>query len=168
MRSSYFDVRLERPDDAEIIDHILSKAFGPDRLTKSSYRLREGSKEVENLSFVAELDGRMVGTIKFWPIVVGGKKEALLLGPLAVLPLMQGFGVGLLLIEHSVEAARQAGHDLVILVGDEPYYARAGFKRVEGKVLMPGPFDPERLLCRELAPGAADGLDGLILPPHRT
>lgn len=168
MRSSYFDVRSEQPDDAAIIDDILSKTFGPDRVTKSSYRLREGSNEVEDLAFVAELDGRMVGTIKFWPIVVGGKKEALLLGPLAVLPLMQGFGVGLLLIEHGVAAAQKAGHDLVILVGDEPYYARAGFKRVEGKVLMPGPFKPERLLCRELASGSADSLDGLILPPHRT
>ena len=55
-----------------------------------------------------------------------------------------------------------------ILVGDEPYYARADFKRIEGKVLMPGPFDQARMLFRELKPGAAKGLSGLILPPHRS
>ncbi|MEM7425136.1 MAG: N-acetyltransferase [Pseudomonadota bacterium] len=168
MNSSYFDIRPEAPDDAEIITSILDQAFGPDRMTKASYRLREGSIQAPDLAFVAELDGRIVATIQFWPVVIGHRQQALLLGPLAVLPAMQGFGAGLRLIDHGTQAAQQAGHGLVILVGDEPYYARAGFKRIKGKVLMPGPFDPQRMLFRELKPGAAEGLSGLILPPHRS
>jgi predicted N-acetyltransferase YhbS len=55
------------------------------------------------------------------------------------------------------------GHRLVILVGDEPYYARVGFKRVpEGKLLLPGPVDPARLLYLELEQGSLDGVQGLV------
>ncbi len=167
MNSSFFDIRPEMPEDAALITAILDEAFGLGRMTKTSYRLREGSVQTPNLAFVAELDGRVVGTIQFWPVRIGGKTDALLLGPLAVLPSMQGFGAGLRLIEHGLAAAAREGHDLVILVGDAPYYAKAGFRKLEGKILMPGPFNPDRLLCHELTPGAADNVSGMILAPNR-
>ncbi len=53
----------------------------------------------------------------------------------------------------------------MVLVGDEPYYGRAGFTRVpNGRIVMPGPVDPDRLLVAELAPGAFDGVSGLRRP----
>ena len=53
----------------------------------------------------------------------------------------------------------------MVLVGDEPYYGKAGFKRIaKGQVTMPGPVDPARLLIAELAPGAFDGVTGAIRP----
>ena len=168
MNSSFFDIRPEKPEDSSLITLILDEAFGLDRMTKTSYRLREGSVQAPDLAFVAELDGRLVGTIQFWPVIIGASTDALLLGPLAVLPAMQGFGAGLRLIEHGLGAAAREGHGLVVLVGDAPYYAKAGFKKLPGEVLMPGPFDPERLLCHELVPGAAAGVEGMILAPHRT
>jgi predicted N-acetyltransferase YhbS len=52
-----------------------------------------------------------------------------------------------------------------VLVGDEPYYGRAGFMRIpHGRAAMPGPVDPERLLVAELVPGAFDGVSGSIRP----
>jgi predicted N-acetyltransferase YhbS len=55
----------------------------------------------------------------------------------------------------SLEAAKASGWKLVLLVGDEPYYARMGFQRTpKGRITMPGPVDPERLLYCELEPGA--------------
>jgi len=152
----------------EEIDFILDAAFGLDRMTKTSYRLREGSQPVDGLSFLASKGQELVGTIQFWPIVIGGKTDALLLGPLAVLPVYQGTGIGLGLIETGLNAARELSHKLVLLVGDLPYYARAGFDRVDaGAIEMPGPFDAERLLYFELQPGAIADASGLILPPHR-
>ncbi len=168
MNSSFFDIRPETPEDASLINAILDEAFGLTRMTKTSYRLREGSVQAPDLAFVAELDSRLVGTIQFWPVVIGASKHALLLGPLAILPAMQGFGAGLRLIEHGLAAAARAGHGLVVLVGDAPYYAKAGFRKLEGDVQMPGPFNPDRLLCHELIPGAADGAEGMMLAPHRT
>ena len=139
MNSSFFDIRPEKPEDAAIITAILDEAFGLDRMTKTSYRLREGSAQAPNLAFVAELDARVIGTIQFWPVSIGGKTDALLLGPLAVLPAMQGFGAGLRLIEHGVAAAAREGHALVVLVGDAPYYAKAGFRKIEGQSAYAGP-----------------------------
>jgi predicted N-acetyltransferase YhbS len=57
------------------------------------------------------------------------------------------------------------GHRLVVLVGDEPYYAKSGFKRIpKGRLVMPGPVDPARLLVCELAEGAFEGVSGSIKP----
>ena len=48
-----------------------------------------------------------------------------------------------------------------MLVGDEPYYGKSGFKRIpKGRATMPGPVDPARLLVCELVEGAFDGVSG--------
>ena len=51
----------------------------------------------------------------------------------------------------------------MILVGDEPYYSRFGFKRVPmGRILLPGPVDPARVLYCELIDGAFEGVKGPV------
>lgn len=158
----------EQPEHSNAIEFVLDEAFGLDRHTKTSYRLREGSMAADGLSYVAQTDDMLVGTVQFWPIVIGGNHSALLLGPLAVLPARQGEGIGLGLIAKGMQEAKARDHALVVLVGDEPYYAKAGFKRfANDAVSMPGPYDPQRLLHAELKEDAALGAAGLILPPHR-
>jgi len=69
------------------------------------------------------------------------------------------------LIARALEAAKAKGHRLVLLVGDEPYYRKSGFRQIaKGRVKMPGPVDPARLLVAELVPGAFDGVAGAIRP----
>jgi predicted N-acetyltransferase YhbS len=69
------------------------------------------------------------------------------------------------LIERSLAEAKAKGHRLVVLVGDEPYYGKCGFKRVaRGRVTMPGPVDPARLLVCELVEGAFEGVTGPLRP----
>jgi predicted N-acetyltransferase YhbS len=82
---------------------------------------------------------------------------------LTVEPPFRERGVGKALIERALGEARAQGHRLVILVGDEPYYGKFGFKRIPpGRAVMPGPVDPARLLVAELAAGAFDGVSGRI------
>ena len=51
----------------------------------------------------------------------------------------------------------------MLLVGDAPYYGRFGFTaEATGALWMPGPYERERLLARELVPGALDGARGLV------
>jgi predicted N-acetyltransferase YhbS len=53
----------------------------------------------------------------------------------------------------------------VVLVGDEAYYRRVGFKTIpEGRARMPGPVDYDRLLVAELVDGAFDNVSGAIRP----
>ena len=69
------------------------------------------------------------------------------------------------LIMRALEEARGKGHRLVLLVGDEPYYGKCGFKPIPKKqVEMPGPVDPARLLICELVGGAFDGVAGPVKP----
>ena len=154
-------IRLEASADCEPADRIVADAFGPGRFAKSAYRLREGVDAIGTLSFVATVDGRVVGTVRYWPVDIGGA-AALMLGPIAVERALQGQGIALALMQVSLDAARAQGHRIVVLVGDEPFYGRAGFKQIMplGCVTMPGPVDPVRLLGLALVEGAMAGLKG--------
>ena len=53
----------------------------------------------------------------------------------------------------------------IVLVGDDPYYGKSGFKRVpKGRATMPGPVDPARLLVGELIDAAFGRVSGPIRP----
>jgi predicted N-acetyltransferase YhbS len=156
--------------DQPHIEHLLDLAFGLTRYAKTSYRLREGNTAIDGLSLVTREPGfGLTGAISFWPLKIGeAGTDALLLGPLAVHPERQNIGIGRALMQDGLSKAKALGHRLVILVGDKPYYARVGFKRVPyGQIELPGPVDPDRLLYLQLAEGALTLAQGLVLPPYR-
>lgn len=159
----------ELPRHAAAIESLLDTAFGPDRLSKTAYRLRDGVAPIPELCLVAtghdDLGNEVLkGTIRYWPVSIGeGKVPALLLGPIAVDPALQGSGLGSRLIRMTLSKAAAAGHRIVLLVGDAPYYQRFGFSRELTRALdFPGPVDLNRFLGLELAPGALDGVSGMV------
>jgi len=154
----------ETADDTLAIERLHERTFGPGRYARSAYRIREGRGHVLDLSFTARIGTLLVGSVRLTPICIG-ETPALLLGPLTVEPPFRERGVGSALIERALKDAKAAGHALVVLVGDEPFYGKSGFKRIpKGQVKMPGPVDPARLLVAELATGAFGGVSGLIRP----
>ena len=153
------ELRQEREDDWWEVEALFDLSFAPGREALSSYRLRDGIPPVAELCLVARDDNHTLGgAIRFWPVRVGGA-PALLLGPVAVHPTRQGEGLGAILIEAAL--ARAGGWDRVMLVGDEPYYGRFGFHRLDG-VEMPPPTNPDRVLGREITPGAWEGVTGQV------
>lgn len=155
-----WQIRGERPDDAAAIETLVTLCFGAGRYAKAAYRLREGVRPDARLGFVAEENKKLLGSVRFWPVLIGGQ-PSLLLGPLAVQPELRGRGIGIALMQRGIDAARALGHASIILVGDEPYYARVGFARLKpGQVRFTGPVNPERLLGLALKPGAVDKLAG--------
>ena len=144
MTGGTWQIRPERPEDAADVAALNDDGFGPGRFAKSAYRLREGVMPESGLNFVAAEDAQLLGSVRFWPILVGADK-ALLLGPLAVKSQLRGRGIGIALMQHGIESARATGFAAILLVGDEAYYARAGFKRIGG-VTFPGPVDRSRIL----------------------
>ncbi|MDX1580604.1 MAG: N-acetyltransferase [Alphaproteobacteria bacterium] len=161
-------IRPQRPSDAPVVEDLLERAFGPDRLKKTAYRLRDNVAPERNLSFVAAENNELRGSLRFWRVWIRPSNgsapiAALLLGPLAVEPALRGKGIGLELMRHGLDRARALGHRIVILVGDEPYYAKVGFSRQVAEGLsLPGPVDPARLLGLELEPGALEGVSGML------
>jgi predicted N-acetyltransferase YhbS len=155
-------IRHETPADAGAIEKLHERAFGPGRYAKTAYRLREGVAPIASLSFVALVGTLVVGSIRLTPITIG-QTPALLLGPLAVEQAFSSIGIGMSLIQRAVETAKAEGHQLILLVGDEPYYSRAGFVVMpKGRAEMPGPVDPQRVLVLELEPDALVNVSGRV------
>ncbi len=163
-----FPISSERPQDAAQLETLLDLTFGPDRSAKTVYRLREGVAPIKALSFsVRDSEAKLLGSIRYWPISIGSAAApAVLLGPVAVHPDYQGQGIGRALIRHSLYAATRQGHKLCVLVGDKPYYEPFGFVNAPAYGLeLPGWVDPERFQVMELAPGALQGVSGMIGKP---
>lgn len=159
-----FAIRHETPFDIAAREALLDLCFGAERTRKTCERLREGRAPADGLALVVEQDGRLVATIRLWHVSAGGW-AALMLGPVAVDPVLQGLGIGGKLIREALERAVEGGHAAVLLVGDAPYYARFGFSRdaVAG-LSLPGPYESARFLGLELVPGALAGTTGLVTP----
>src|SRR5256885_14551715 len=131
-------ILTERPEDAAAIERLHERPFGPGRYARTAYRIREQMPHRLDLSYTARIGTLLVGSVRLTAVRIG-EAPALLLGPLTIEPPFRDKGIGIGLIERALAEARAQGHRLVILVGDEPYYGRAGFRRVPpGGAVMPG------------------------------
>ena len=157
-------LRPERPEDRARVDALIERAFGPGRLAKAAERLRETNRPLQDISLVAWAGEEVVGCVRMWPTHIGGA-PAVLLGPFAVEDAWRSRGLGSELIVKACDAALSAGHALVLLVGDAPFFIKLGFDPVpKGQVSLPGPVNARRLMWRALKPGAQDGVQGTMTP----
>lgn len=158
---------------AGAVERLYDEVFGPARFHKASYLFREGVDPVRELSWIA-LEGdrpgheRLVGAIRYWPILVGESGHpALLLGPLAIAQDRAGRGIGRALMFKTLELAAQLGHDLVLLVGDVEYYKRFGFvPATPHGFVMPGESRPDRLQVAPLKDDVLGRIAGEVRHLH--
>ena len=159
-----YQIIAQRAADAALIDPLLDRTFGPDRMAKTVYRLREGVAPVPELCFSA-VDGNdgLLASLRFWPIRIDDPREslpAILLGPLAVEPRLQGRGIGRELVRHALTTAKRCGHRICVVVGEASYYGPFGFESAPARgLILPGPVDPARFQVLEIVAGALEGLD---------
>ena len=161
-------IRDERESDQVAREELLDSVFGAERHEKTCERLRDGQAPARGLSLVAEVDGRVAGTVRLWHVRLG-ERDALLLGPLAVARECQSLGIGSRLVRAALNRAGAQGHQAIILVGDAPYYERFGFSSELTRDLeMPGPVDPARFLALELQHGALQNVQGAVISSNST
>lgn len=162
-RGLAFEIADEAPGDVAAREALLDDAFGPARFLKPCERLRDGRLPARGLALVAKHEGRLVATMRMWPIFAGAGRPALLLGPLAVARDCRALGLGAAMIEEGLSRAAARNHRAVLLVGDAPYYARFGFDAsFTESLVMPGPVERERFLGLELRDGALAGAAGRV------
>ena len=146
-----FEISATQPADLPAIENLLDSAFGPNRHAKTSYRYRVGVDPVPGLSFVARSQGTLLGSIAYYPVLIGASSDpALLLGPIAVDPALHGRGIGASLMHHTV------------LVGDPNYYKRFGFQPASPHSIWMPDEDQNRLQLRELTEGSLAHSSGEI------
>lgn len=149
--------------DPSLIEALLDRAFEPERQKRTAYKVRDGVEWLPGLSFAAlDDDDFLVGTIQCWPVALtdpeGRAHPMIMVGPVAVLPELQGEGYGKALTLAALSAidagAGQSGPLPQILIGDADYYGRFfGFSAEHTAGWQaPGPWDPARLLVRAANP----------------
>lgn len=145
--------------DPQLVEDLLDTAFEPERRQRTAYRLREGLDWLPTLSFAALDDDEMLaGTIQCWPVALttpeGRRVPMIMVGPVAVMPGLQGRGYGQALMTASLTAIDPRAPLPQVLIGDPEYYERFfGFSNAHtGGWQLPGPFEQHRLLCRTSNP----------------
>ena len=163
-----FQIKPETAAQAGAVERLYDDVFGPARFHKASYQFRDGVAPVKELSWIALEDDRLVGVIRYWPILVGETGHpALLLGPLAIAQDKAGKGIGRALMFKTLELAAQQGHDLVLLVGDVDYYKRFGFvPATPHGFVMPGETRPDRLQVAPLKDNVLGKIAGELRHLH--
>lgn len=162
MKQTTWVIRPEDAADTTAIEDLQANAFGPGRFARTAFRIRENVEPRQDLSFVGLVGSQIAGSIRLSPILIGDT-AALLLGPLTVSPDFKNRGLGKALMRTAMDAAELAGDKVVLLVGDAPYYGPFAFQQVPlGRITLPGPVDPARLLVAllngaEIPEGAAQG-----------
>jgi putative acetyltransferase len=126
------------------------------------HTMREHDDFIQELDFVLELDGVVIGYIMYTKAALtdddGNVKNILTFGPLCIEPEHQRRGYGKLLIQHSFEKATAMGYDTVVIFGAPSNYVSSGFVSCKKlNVCVEGGKFPTAMLVRELKTGALDG-----------
>ena len=164
------ELRLETPDDCREVENLTREAFWNRHVPGCdehylAHMLRSSPDFLPELDFVGLHDGKIVANIMYTKAVVqgddGAAHPALSFGPVSVLPLLQGQGIGTQIIEHTLNAARELGHGAVLIYGDPGYYERFGFVPAEKfRIGTSDDFYADALQALELVPGALSGYAG--------
>lgn len=162
-------IRQEQPADYPAIDEVNTSAFGQPNEARLVRRIREAEGFDPRLSLVALDDEQILGHIHFSPIRIedqGKTHAALALAPMAVRPEVQRQGIGSRLVTAGLAACRDAGYDIVVVLGHAEYYPRFGFAPASRHGIKPPfPVPDEAFLIQALTPGALDGVRGTVHYP---
>ncbi|WP_445474894.1 GNAT family N-acetyltransferase [Methanococcoides methylutens] len=164
-------IRKEEDTDYSAITKVNDQAFGQENEGRLVVNLRMHSDFVPELSLVAEVDGKVVGHILFFPIKIvddGKEFDSLSLAPMAVLPKFQKQGIGSALVKEGLTMAENLGYSSVIVLGHAEYYPRFGF-RPASQWDIRAPFEDvpdEAFMAIELVDGALDDVSGVVEYPE--
>ncbi len=165
-------IRPEEPRDVATIREIHQLSFGRENEAILVEKIRGTREFIPGLSLVAEFGGQVAGHVLFSRIWIRPadprlrEETALALAPLSVHPDFRNKGIGSELVTQGLKTCRQYGLSLVIVVGEQSYYARFGFIPARPKGLeVPFPVPERSFLVAEIIPHPGPGIQGTIRYP---
>jgi putative acetyltransferase len=156
-------IRLEMDSDIALIYEINLLAFRQRPEADLVNELRKNRKLI--VSLVTERDERIVGHIAFSRVSAENAPEVFIAGlaPLAVLPELQGRGIGSMLVREGIEACRKMNVEGIVVLGHPDFYPRFGFQpasRFGLRCVYDAP--DEAFMALELKDGTLSRYAGLI------
>lgn len=163
-------IRLEEENDYRKVEFITREAFwnvykpGCDEHL-IVHKIRKVPAFIKELCFVACVDDEIVGNIIYSRAKVINDSikefEVLCMGPIGVLPFFQGQGIGSLLMNHSIEKAKELGYKAIIIFGNPNYYHRFGFTNAKEYGIQTSSGESfEAFMALELYDGGLNGISG--------
>lgn len=179
MSKDAYTIRLEREDEQREVENLIRESFWnvyrPGCLEHYViHMLRNNADFVKELNFVMEKDGRLIGQNMFMRAVIkaddGRDIPIMTMGPICITPELKRQGYGKVLLDDTLEKARELGAGAVCFEGNIDFYGKSGFKcaseygiRYHG---LPEGEDASFFLCKELIPGYLDGITGEYATPQ--
>ena len=164
-------IRQEVPEDYEAVYTLTQAAFREMEHADGDEqeiigKLRNKAGFLPELSLVAERAGQIVGHVLFTEITIDGH-PALVLGPISVLPELQGRGIGAMLMEAGHAAARRLGFSVCVLVGHADYYPRFGYEPIsEHGIVFPFEAPEACKMVKFLTEGGRAVRGTAVFPPE--
>ena len=179
MNQNNIIIRSERKDEYREVENLIRESFWnvyrPGCLEHYVInQLRNDPAFVPKLDFVMEMDGKLIGQNMFMRAVIkcddGREIPIMTMGPICIAPEYKRKGYGKLLLDYSLERARELGCKAVCFEGNIDYYGKSGFCyasrygiRYHG---LPEGEDSSFFLCKELESGYLDGVTGEYATPE--
>ena len=173
------NIRNEKKEDYRAVENLIRESFWnvyrPGCLEHYViHKLRDDVDFIPELSFVMELDGRLIGQNMFMKANIkaddGRDVPIMTMGPICIAPEFKGKGYGKILLDYSLERAREYDCQALCFEGNINFYGKSGFTfasnfgiRYHG---LPDGEDASFFLCKELEEGYLDGVTGEYAPPQ--
>lgn len=138
------------------------------------HQLRKDAAFVPELDFVMEASGQIIGQNMFMKAYIqaddGRKIPIMTMGPICIAPDLKRKGYGKILLDYSLEKAKELGCGAICMEGNIDFYGKSGYRQAsEFGIRYHGlteDDDASFFLCRELIPGYLDGITGEYAPPQ--
>ena len=177
-KNDYF-IRLETPADHAEVEYLVRESFWnvyrPGCLEHYVLHcLRKDEAFVPELDFVMEKNNRIIGQNMFMHAFIkaddGRKIPIMTMGPICIANELKRKGYGKILLDYSIEKAKEMGAGVLCFEGNIDFYGKSGFTyasefgiRYHG---LPEGADASFFLCKELIPGYLDGVTGEYVTPE--
>lgn len=138
------------------------------------HQLRKDAAFVPELDLVMEQNGELIGQNMFmraWIAADDGREIPIMtMGPICIAPQWKRKGYGNILLDYSLEKAKELGCGALCFEGNIDFYGKSGFREASEFGIryhgLPEGVDASFFLCKELIPGYLDGITGEYTTPE--
>ena len=179
MNTNDYRIRKETNADHRAVEFLIRESFWNVYRPGCSehyvmHVLRDDPAFVQELDFVMEQDGCLIGQNMFMRTVIeaddGRTIDVLTMGPICITPALKRQGYGKILLDYSLKQAAEMGFGAVLFEGDIGFYGKSGFDYASRFGIryhdLPEDADASFFLCKELIRGYLGGVTGVYLTPQ--